>query len=135
MLGIRLQFEVKLLLTFAMVFLVALLFGSGSLSFEEAQSKAVEDRSSFSSAQLSKLEKFQLKFTEEALPLCLENTAIVAGNFTLVIEVGSNGQVARSWRQGDSDRGACFQKLITDNFFYVSMGKPFFTSFEYSNAP
>jgi hypothetical protein len=135
MYGIRMRFEVKLLLAFGMVLLVALLFGSGSLSFEEAKSKAFEDRSSFSSAQLSKLEKFQAKFTEQALPLCLENTAIVADNFTLVFEVGSNGQVARSWRQGNSDLVACFQKLITDNFFYVSIGKSFFTSFEYSNAP
>jgi hypothetical protein len=132
--GIWMQFEVKLLLAFGVVLLVVLLFGSGSLSFEEAKSKAVVDRSSLSLAQLSKLEKFQAKFFTEALPLCFEKPAIVAGNFTLVIEVASNGQVARSWRQGDSDLMTCFQKLIIDNFFYVSIGKPFFTSFEYSHA-
>jgi hypothetical protein len=132
--SIRLQFEVKLLLAFGTVMLVVLFFGSGNLSFEEAQAQAYADRSSFSSGQLEKLDKFQARFTESAFPPCLDTTNIVPDKFTVVIEVGANGQVTRSWRQGNSDFVICFQKLMTENFFFISTGKPFFTSFEYGNA-
>ena len=131
--GIRLQFEVKLLLVFATVLLVVLYFGSGNLSFEEAKAKAYEDRSSFSPAQLNKLERFQARFAEMAFPPCRESTGMAPGNFAVVIEVGSDGQVARSWRRGDSDFVICFQKLMTDNFFFISFEQPFFTEFEYIN--
>ena len=132
--SIRLQFEVKLLLAFGAVIIVVLFFGSGNLSFAEAKAKAYAERSSFSSGQLAKLVQFQARFTESAIPPCLETTGIVPDKFTVVIEVGANGQVARSWRQGNSDFVICFQKLMTENFFFISIGRPFFTSFEYSNA-
>jgi hypothetical protein len=132
--GIRLQFEVKVFLTFAVVLLVVLFFGSGNLSFEEAKAKSFADRSSFSAGQLTKLEKFQSRFTELAFPQCQSSTGIVPGNFTVIIEVGADGHVARSWRQGDSDFVICFQQLMTDNFFFISKGQPFFTLFEYGNA-
>jgi hypothetical protein len=132
--GIRLQFEVKLLLAFAVVSLVVLLLGSGNLSFEEAKAKAFADRSSFSAGQLTKLEKFQTRFTESAFPPCRASTGMVPGNFTVIIEVGADGHVARSWRQGDSEFVICFQQLMTENFFFISRGQPFFTVFEYSNA-
>ena len=105
------------------------------MSFEEAISKARADRLSLSSSGLSQLDKFQARFIEQGFSSCLETKDVVTDNFTLVIEVGSNGQVARSWRQGDSEFVICFQKLVTDNFFFISIGQPFFTSFEFSNAP
>jgi hypothetical protein len=132
--GIRLQFEVRFLLFFGTVLLVVLFFGSGNLSFEEAKSKAYEDRSSLNSGQLSKLDKFQARFSEVAFPPCLETMGIAPDDFTVVIEVGSNGHVARSWRRGDSDFVICFQKLMTDNFLFVSIRQSFFTLFEYRNA-
>jgi hypothetical protein len=132
---VRLPFEVKLLLVFGMVLPVVLFYGSGHMSFEEAISKARADRLSLSSSGLSQLDKFQARFIEQGFSSCLETKDIVTDNFTLVIEVGSNGQVARSWRQGDSEFVICFQKLVTDNFFFISIGQPFFTSFEFSNAP
>jgi len=119
---VRLPFEVKLLLVFGVFMAVVLNYGSGNMSFEEALSKAHIDKSSLSSSRLSKLEKFQTRFFAEALPACLESRGNVADNFTLVIEVGSNGQVARSWRQGDSEFVICFQKLVTDNFFTFRLG-------------
>jgi len=128
------QFEIKLLLAFGSVLLGVIFFGSGHISFEEAKSKANENNSAFSQTQLSKLKKTQARFTEMAFPPCIESTGMVPHNFTVVIEVGSNGKVARSWRQGDSDFVICFQRLMTDNFFFRSIGQPFFTSFEYSNA-
>jgi hypothetical protein len=131
--SIRLQFEVKLLLAFGAVMIVVLFFGSGNLSFAEAKAKAYAERSSLSSGQLTKLDKFQARFTESTLPPCLDTTGIVPDKFTVVIEVGSNGQVARSWRQGNSDFVICFQKSMTENFFFISIGRPFFTSFEYDN--
>ena len=132
--GIRLQFEVKFLLLFGSVLLVVLYFGSGNLSFEEAKSQADEDKSSFSPGQLSKLESYQTRFTAMAFPPCQESTGMAPDNFAVVIEVGSDGQVVRSWRRGDSDFAICFQKLMTDNFFVISFEQPFFTAVEYSNA-
>ena len=133
--SIWLQFEIKLLLAFGVVLLAVLYFGSGSISFEEAKLKANEDNYAISPGLLSKLKKKQAKFTKMAFPPCIESTGMVPQNFTVVIEVGSKGYVARSWRQGDSVFVICFQRLLTDNFIFRSIGKPFFTSFEYSNAP
>ncbi|HUV20689.1 MAG TPA: hypothetical protein VMZ32_02790 [Gammaproteobacteria bacterium] len=133
--SIRLQFEIKLVLVLGAVLLVVLFFGSGNLSFAEAKAKAYADRSSFSAGQLSKLEKFQARFAEKAFPPCQASTGIVPGNFTVIIEVGLDGRVARSWRRGDSAFVVCFQQLMTENFFFISMGQPFFTLFEYSIAP
>jgi len=130
--SIRLQFEVKLLLALGAILLGALFLGPGNLSFAEAKAKAYADRSLFSAGQLSKLEKFQARFTEVAFPPCQASTGIVPGNFTVIIEVGLDGRVARSWRQGDSDFVVCFQQIMTENFFFISMGQPFFTLFEYS---
>jgi hypothetical protein len=69
-----------------------------------------------------------------AFPPCQESTGKAPGSFAVVIEVGSDGQVARSWRGGDSDFEICFQKLMTNSFFFISFEQPFFTAFEYSNA-
>ena len=99
---IKLQFEIKLLLIFGSVLLVVLFLGPGNLSFEEAKSKAKKDQSSFSGAQLSKLKNTQARFTEVAFPRCLESINAIPDNFAVVIEIGPDGHVARSWRKGDS---------------------------------
>jgi hypothetical protein len=131
---LKLAFEIKLLLVFGTVLLVVLYFGAGNLSFEEAVAKASEDKSSFSPETLSRLEQKQARFTDQAFPPCLETTGIVPDNFTVVIEIGSNGQVARSWRQGDSEFVICFQRIMTEYFDFRSIEQPFFTAFEYTGA-
>jgi hypothetical protein len=128
--GISLKFEFRILLVFTAILLAALFLGSGSLSFAEAKSKATEDRSAFDPGQLNRLEKYQARFAKQAFPHCLESAGMAPDSFAVVIEVGSNGQVARSWRQGDSDFVICVQQLLTENFVFVSIGRPFFTLFE-----
>ena len=127
------QFELKLLLGFGAVFLVVVLFGAGRLSFEAAKARAIETQSSFSDPLLSQLEKQQAKFTDQAVSSCFESTGIIADDFAVVAEIGSNGQVARSWRQGDSNFVICFQRVMTEYFVFRSVGQPFYVLFETVN--
>ena len=132
--GVELQFEWKLLLVFGAVLLVVLYFGSGSLSYQEAKSQADRDKSTISAGQLSKLETKQARFAAQAIPSCVESTGVVPDNFTVVVEIGADGQVARSWRRGDSNFEICFQRIMNEYFEFRAIEEPFFTTFEYTKA-
>lgn len=124
------RFETKILLVFGAVSLIVLYLGPGSLSYEEAMSNAKRDKFALDAEQLSQLERKQRRFSAQAIPACTESTGAVPEAFTLVVEIGSGGQVVRSWRQGDSGFAICFQKIATDYFELRSVQPPFFAVFE-----
>jgi hypothetical protein len=125
------HFETKLILGFGAVIAIVLYMGGGSPSFEEASSQATSDELSLDPARLEKLNAFKRKFAAAAIPECIKNTDSAAGNFTIVVEIGSDGEVARSWRRGDSKFVVCIQQSMTENFIYRHIGQPFFTSLEF----
>jgi hypothetical protein len=126
------HFETKLILGFAAVIAIVLYMGGGSPSFEEASSQARSDELSLDAGRLEKLNAFKGKFAAAAIPECVATTATAASDFTVVVEIGSDGEVARSWRQGDSKFAVCIQQSMTENFIYRHVGRPFFTSFAFS---
>lgn len=132
--GAGLQIESKLLLICGAILLVVLYFGSGSLSYQEAKSNADRDRAAISAGQLSSLEKKQARFAAQAIPSCVESTGVAPDNFTVVVEIGADGRVARSWRQGDSNFVICFQRIMNDYFEFRAIEQPFFAAFEYTAA-
>ena len=124
------HFETKLILGFGALIVIVLYMGSGSSSFEEARSQARSDELSLDPARLQKLNAFKRKFAAAAIPRCIETTGTAAGEFSIIVEMGSDGEVARSWRQGDSKFVVCLQQSMTENFIYRQLGRPFFTSLE-----
>ena len=132
--GPGLNFEFRVMLYFGVALLIVIFIGPGKLSYQEARSQADEDKSSFSARQMSKLEQKQASFTAQAFPACIESTGIAPVNFTVVVEIGSNGRVARSWRQGDSEFVVCFQRITTEYFEFRSIEQPFFAAFEYTGV-
>jgi hypothetical protein len=125
------HFETKLMLGFGAVIAIVLYMGSGSPSFEEARSQARSDELSLDPARLAKLNAFKRKFAAAAIPQCVKTTDSAAGDFTIIVEIGSDGEVARSWRQGDSKFVVCLQQSMTENFIYRNLGQPFYTSLEF----
>ena len=125
------HFETKLMLGFGAVIAIVLYMGSGSPSFEEARSQARSDELSLDPARLAKLNAYKRKFAAAAIPQCVNTTDSAADDFTIIVEMGSDGQVARSWRQGDSKFVVCLQQSMTENFIYRHVGQPFFTSLEF----
>jgi len=124
------HFETKLMLGFGAVIAIVLYMGSGSPSFEEARSQARSDELALDPDRLEKLNAFKRKFAAAAIPRCIKTTDSAAGDFTIVVEMGSDGEVARSWRRGDSKFVVCLQQSMTENFIYRHLGRPFFTSVE-----
>ena len=110
------KFELKILLLFAALILVMLFSGFGSMSFDEAKSRAAADRVGLSADQLSILGKKQARFLHRPFLPVLIPAALSPTIFTLVVEIGVDGLVSRSWRQGDSNFGVCFQRLMTEYF-------------------
>ena len=125
------HFETKLILGFGAVIAIVLYLGSGSPSFEEASAQAASDGLSLDPARLEKLNAFKRKFAAAAIPKCTETTNSAASDFTIVVEIGSHGEVARSWRRGDSKFVVCIQQSMTENFIYRHIGQPFFTALEF----
>lgn len=125
------HFETKLMLGFGAVIAIVLYMGSGSPSFEEARSQARSDELSLDPARLAKLNAFKRKFAAAVIPQCVKTTDSAAGDFTIIVEIGSDGEVARSWRRGDSKFVVCLQQSMTENFIYRNLGQPFYTSLEF----
>lgn len=110
---------------------IVLTLGSGSLSFDEAKSRADNNLASLDSDQLDKLAKAQDRFAEQAIPMCIQSTGKIPEEFSIVIDIGADGTIGRSWRQGDSEFLVCYQNLMQENFIFRPYSQPFFASFEY----
>ena len=79
--------------------------------------------------QFGKLASAQQKFNEAAVPLCSESTGALPDDFTIVLDIKSDGHVGRLWRQGDSKFALCFQNLLRENFYFRPTSQPFYVSF------
>ena len=128
-------FELKSGLVLVVMLLLALMLGSGRLSFEEASARADSDRRYFDHQQSLRLEAKQARFSEQAAPVCLESSGVSPDNFALVLEVGTNGRVSRSWRGSDSPFITCFQRLINEHFEFRGMEHSFYFVYEFNHVP
>lgn len=123
------------MLLFGALALIMLYLGSGNLSYQEALAIAAHDRSTLNAEQLSRLQSRQERFSAQAVPACIESSGAQAEAFTLVVEIGPGGQVARSWRQGGSNFAICLQKIASDYFEFRTVDPPFFIAFVYGAEP
>ena len=129
------KFERKLLLLFVAILMAALLFGWGRISFDEARDRAAADWRLFDPMQIKRIESKQAHLGEQAISACLETSGVTPDNFTLVLEIGTDGRVIRSWRQDDSRFVTCFQRLANEFFEFRGLDRSFFMAYEYVKYP
>jgi hypothetical protein len=130
----RISFETKLLLLFAVVMIVVLSLGSGRLSFDEAKSRADSSKLSLDPAQLDRLARAQRRFSQQAIPMCIQSTGKLPEDFSIVIDIAADGTIGRSWRRGNSQFLICYQTLLRENFIFRPYSQPFFAAFEYNKT-
>jgi hypothetical protein len=123
------------LLVFGLLALIVVFSGTGSLSFAEAKARADKDEASLNAGRLEKLGRVRRRFTEAAIPPCVETGGSRPANFSLVLEIRADGYVGRSWRRGDSRFAVCMQTLMRDNFFMTPYSQPFFIYLEFAATP
>ena len=127
------QIETKIILVFAAILIFVLSIGTGGLSFKEAKSKADRNLSSLNWEQITKLTKAKSKIAEVAFPACAKTTTAPT-DFTIVMEIKSDGYIRRMWRMGDSRFVLCLQTFMQENFNFRPFSQPFFISIEYASA-
>ena len=77
----------------------------------------------------------QGSFAGSAFARCISSTGSAPTDFTVVVELGSDGRVKNSWLRGESAFAKCVRDSMVETFSFHSSASVFFTSFEYTNAP
>ncbi len=96
-----------------------------------AKSLADQDEASLASAESASLRESQEKLLGEAVAACATPTPDLSP-FVVVMELGPDGKVVRTWLQGSSLLGMCFRKYVAGRTLIAPPRVPFFTSLELS---
>ena len=125
------KFGTKLAVLFVVVVALTLYFAWDRMSFDEARAQAARDWRGLDVAQTRRLAAKKARFTEQAVPACLESSRVTPDNFVLIVEIGSDGRVARSWRQQDSRFMTCIQRLMNEYFEFRGLDRSIYVAYEY----
>lgn len=96
-----------------------------------AKTLADQDEASLAPAESASLRESQGKLLGEAVSACATPTADLSP-FVVVMELGPDGKVVRTWLEGSSLLGMCFRKYVAGRTLVVPPRVPFFTSIELS---
>lgn len=106
-----------------------------TINFEKAKLLAEESENNIGPDEMAMLVKKQGMLASIAFSRCTNNRQLLPGNFSVVVELDSNGKVRNSWLNGTSSFAQCFHATIVDKFSFKPPSLPFYTAFEYTNAP
>ncbi len=117
--------------------LVAALFGfhahaASPLSAEEAKARADKAELMLSGLQYTGLIEAQGALARRAFPACIGRLGEPPEKFSVVVELGQDGQVVNSWVLEESAFAQCFRDAMVEGFRYAAPVTPFFTSFSYT---
>jgi hypothetical protein len=101
----------------------------------DAKARADASEASLSSDQAQRLVEAQGALASTAFPTCASTSSSGPTNFTVVLELDRTGVVVNSWLIGETTFSRCFREAMVRSFVFQPPAVPFFTSFEYSNAP
>ena len=99
--------------------------------YDVAKSLADQDEASLAPAQSATLRESQGKLLGEAVAACATPTPDLSP-FVVVMELGPDGKVVRTWLEGSSLLGMCFRKYVAGRTLLAPPRVPFFTSIELS---
>ncbi|MGY3038872.1 hypothetical protein ACVWWQ_000459 [Rhodanobacter sp. TND4EL1] len=104
-------------------------------TYADAKAWADRDEAAVSKAESADLLKTQRAAIDRIVPQCA-GTAAPSGMppFVVVVELDEVGNVVKTWREGDSDFAACFERKLGGLSLFVPPHAPFYTSFEMSMA-
>jgi len=92
---------------------------------------ADQDEASLAPAESANLRESQGKLLGEAVAACATPTPDLSP-FVVVMELGPDGKVVRTWLEGTSHLGVCFRKYVAGRTLVTPPRVPFFTSIELS---
>ena len=96
-----------------------------------AKSLADQDEASLAPAESTSLRESQGKLLGEAVAACATPTPDLSP-FVVVMELGPDGKVVRTWLEGSSLLGMCFRKYVAGGTLLAPPRVPFYTSIELS---
>jgi len=106
-----------------------------TISFDKVKLLAEESEDNIGPDEMAMLVKKQGMLAGIAFSRCTNNSQSSSGNFTVVVELDSNGKVLNSWLNGTSSFAKCFHATIVEKFSFKPPSLPFYTAFEYTNVP
>jgi len=118
-----------------LLFFFPLIVFGGDIEYIEAKKLADKTESNLKSNELQLLTKAQGIVASNAFPYCVNAAQSAPTNFTVVLKLDTKGKTIKSWRKGDSRFAKCFQIQINKSLNYIPLQQPFYTAFEYKNAP
>jgi len=125
----------KVLVTLLVLALFPVASIAEDLSFSEAKARSDRIEAELSSGEMSQLLEAQGRLAGSAFPHCISSTGSLPTDFTVVVRIDGDGRISDSWLDKDSVFGSCFRAQMAQDFQFVPSETPFFTSFEYKNAP
>ncbi|AOE49563.1 hypothetical protein [Kangiella sediminilitoris] len=119
------------------VFLMLMFDASASsvdqTNFERALAKAHQMEATLSEAEQANLFQAQGQFIVDTFSGCINKTGSPPEEFTVVVELQTDGTVNKAWRQGDGFFVKCFEREMIHKFTFKAPDIPFYTAIEYSN--
>lgn len=105
-------------------------------SYADAKTLADHDEAAATRVQTGDLRASQNAAIDRIIPQCVQ-TAGPGGMpaFVVVVELDASGKVLMTWRDGDSDFAACFERKLGMLSLFVPPHAPFYASFEMSMSP
>jgi hypothetical protein len=101
-----------------------------ALGFDEAKSLADKHEAALSASQTEELLKSQARAAGEAFAACiLAPPPEALPDFAVVMLLETDGSVARTWRNGESELAQCVEQRFAASRFFKPPHAPFFTSF------
>ncbi len=118
-------------------FLFLILFSPAVLaqSFIDVKKLADEHESALVAEEKKTLISAQGKLASNAFGFCFNQTRQQPGNFVVVVRIGSNGTVEKSWlKKGGNAFAQCFKEQMHKHLYYVPKKAPFYSSFDYTQS-
>lgn len=123
-------------LPLALALLVPALHAEPPRDFAGAKAAADADEASQAGpAKAAMLEK-QKTFVDAGVAACATDQAKAdLADFVVVMRLDETGQVAQTWRRGDSPLALCVERYARGKLLFVPPRSPFYSSLEISFVP
>jgi len=123
------------LLAFAM--LAPALHAAPPQDFYSAKAAADADEASQDATAKAAMLATQRAFLDAGVKACAtdDHTKADLSNFVVVMRLDASGQIAQTWRHGDSPLALCVERYARGKILFVPPRNPFYTSLEISFVP
>jgi hypothetical protein len=124
-------------LVFAFVLLAPGLQAAPPQDFASAKATADADEASQNEVAKAAMLETQRAFLNAGVEACATDDRAKAdlSDFVVVMRLDGTGQVAQTWRRGDSPLALCVERYARGKILFVPPRSPFYSSLEISFVP